>query len=276
MNQSSGPADKALSTQFIEASKPTGHRCRPDERRALIHREEKRGSGDITRRGSDDAALNPSNPRSERGTTHCKTDRLGTMRTVFARGHVRSRTTLEIRMLTRRTNAYDYSNLKAAGASATTAIPQTTSLPNSDDPLGLFGDGPPWWTISKGKPWQRPSSSDARGDEAARRDSVQAALAREPRRLVGGQSDGDINRGISAGRQTRSVCSATEPVSERRVSNLHTGATTMVRDRDTVHVLRPLIRDPNYRPQVLSLVPEFGRIPVGSLSAFDIDAFLDV
>ena len=74
MNQSSGPADKALSTQFIEASKPTGHRCRPDERRALIHREEKRGSGDLTRRGSDDAALNPSNPRSERGTTHCKND----------------------------------------------------------------------------------------------------------------------------------------------------------------------------------------------------------
>ena len=27
------------------------------------------------------------------------------------------------------------------------------------DPLGLFGDGPPWWTINKGKPEQRPSSS---------------------------------------------------------------------------------------------------------------------
>ena len=40
-------------------------------------------------------------------------------------------------------------------------------------------------------------------------------------------------------------------------------------------VLRPLLRDPNYRPQVLSLVPEFGRIPVGSLSNFDIDKFHD-
>ena len=44
---------------------------------------------------------------------------------------------------------------------------------------------------------------------------------------------------------------------------------------DTMCVLRPLLRDPNYRAQVLSLVPEFGRIPVGSLNAFDIDRFLD-
>ena len=42
-----------------------------------------------------------------------------------------------------------------------------------------------------------------------------------------------------------------------------------------MQVLRPLVRDPRYRPQVLSLVPEFGRIPVGSLNAFDIDAFRD-
>jgi hypothetical protein len=37
VNQSFGPADEAPSTQLIEASKPPGHRCRPDERRALMH-----------------------------------------------------------------------------------------------------------------------------------------------------------------------------------------------------------------------------------------------
>jgi hypothetical protein len=41
-----------------------------------------------------------------------------------------------------------------------------------------------------------------------------------------------------------------------------------------VHVLQPLIRDPKYRPLVLSLVPEWGRISAGSLNTFDIDAFL--
>src|SRR5208283_4475536 len=38
--------------------------------------------------------------------------------------------------------------------------------------------------------------------------------------------------GIGAGRQARRVCSAEAPVPQRRVPSLHTGATTMVRDRD--------------------------------------------
>jgi hypothetical protein len=42
---------------------------------------------------------------------------------------------------------------------------------------------------------------------------------------------------------------------------------------DTLRVLRPLVRDTGFRPRVLSLVPEFGRIPAGSLDAFDIDDF---
>jgi hypothetical protein len=35
------------------------------------------------------------------------------------------------------------------------------AVPNPDDPLGLFGDCPPTWTINKGKLGQRPSSSAA-------------------------------------------------------------------------------------------------------------------
>jgi hypothetical protein len=43
---------------------------------------------------------------------------------------------------------------------------------------------------------------------------------------------------------------------------------------DTMCVLQPLVLR-GYRAKVLSLVPEFGRIPVGSLNTFDIDKFLD-
>ena len=42
---------------------------------------------------------------------------------------------------------------------------------------------------------------------------------------------------------------------------------------DTMCVLRPLLRNPSYQAQVLSLVPEFGRIPAGATDTFDIDKF---
>jgi len=44
---------------------------------------------------------------------------------------------------------------------------------------------------------------------------------------------------------------------------------------DTVRVLQPRVRDVGYRPRVLSLVPEFGRIPAGATDTFDIDKFLN-
>ena len=150
----------------------------------------------------------------------------------------------------------------------------TSTTPEPDDPLGLFGDGPPWWTINKGKPWQRPSSSAARGDEAARRDSIQAALAREPRRLVGGQSDGDVTRGIGARRQTRGLRSATAPVPERRVPSLHPGATTLVRAGHDACSAAP---GPAWisSSRCCRWCRNSGRIPAGSLDTFDIDNFLD-
>jgi hypothetical protein len=43
-------------------------------------------------------------------------------------------------------------------------------VPNPDDPLGLFGDGPPTWTINAGKPGQRPSSSA--GEAMKQRDAT--------------------------------------------------------------------------------------------------------
>jgi hypothetical protein len=39
-----------------------------------------------------------------------------------------------------------------------------------DDPLGLFGDGPPTWIINKGKPGQRPSFSA--GEAMQQRDAT--------------------------------------------------------------------------------------------------------
>ena len=147
------------------------------------------------------------------------------------------------------------------------------SLPNSDDPLGHFGDGPPWWTISKGKPWQRPSSSAREAKK--RRDATVFKLRWHANHVA-----------LLAGNPTPTSLAASaladklEACAPPRYPCLSGACPICIRAqqrwfvRDTMQVLRPLVRDPRYRPQVLSLVPEFGRIPAGSLSAFDIDAFL--
>jgi hypothetical protein len=44
--------------------------------------------------------------------------------------------------------------------------PRRRVVPIPDDPLGLFGDGPPWWTINKGKVGERKSPT---ADEAKKR-----------------------------------------------------------------------------------------------------------
>ena len=110
------------------------------------------------------------------------------------------------------------------------------TLPNPDDPLGLFGDGPPTWTINKGKLGERPSSS-AR-EAIKQRDATALKLLWHANHvaLSTGNRNADVARGIGTRRQTRGVCSAKSSVSERRVPSLHAGATTMVRPR---HHARP-------------------------------------
>jgi hypothetical protein len=147
-------------------------------------------------------------------------------------------------------------------------------LPNPDDPLGLFGDGPPRWTINTGKLGQRPSSSA--GEAMKQRDATAFKLrwhANHVASLVGNPTATSLATSALADKldacaPPQNPClSGADPVCMRA----HQKWLVL----NTMLVLRPLVRNPNYRAQVLSLVPEFGRIPVGSTNAFDIDRFYD-
>jgi hypothetical protein len=146
-------------------------------------------------------------------------------------------------------------------------------VPNPDDPLGLFGDGPPWWTISKGKPWQRPSSN-AR-EARKRRDATVFKLRWHANHVA-----------LLAGNPTRTSLTASaladklEACAPPRNPCLSGACPICIRAQqrwfvtETVRVLQPYVQR-GYQAQALSLVPELGQIPVGSLSTFDIDKFLD-
>jgi hypothetical protein len=146
------------------------------------------------------------------------------------------------------------------------------TIPNPDDPRGLFGDGPPWWTINKGKPGQRPSSNAREAKK--RRDATVFKLRWHGKHVA-----------LLAGHTPTSLAALTladklEACAPPRNPCLSGACPICIRAQqrwfvtETLHVLRPLIRNPKYRPRVLSLVPECGRIPAGSLNKFDIDAFL--
>jgi hypothetical protein len=146
-------------------------------------------------------------------------------------------------------------------------------LPNPYDPLGLFGDGPPTWIINKGKPWERPSSSAA--EAIKQRDATVFRLrwhANHVALLAGNPTATSLAASALADKldacapPSRPCLSGADPVCIRAQQRWFV--------QDTMSVLRPLVLR-GYRAQVLSLVPEFGRIPVGSLNTFDIDPFRD-
>ena len=148
------------------------------------------------------------------------------------------------------------------------------TLSNPYDPLGLFGDGPPAWIINKGKLGQRPSSSAA---EAMRqRDATTFKLrwhAKHAALLAGKETTTSLATSALADKLDTCAPPKRPCLSGACPSCIRAQQRWQV--RDTMLVLRRLLRDPNYRPQVLSLVPECGQIPVGSLNAFDIDRFLN-
>ena len=146
-------------------------------------------------------------------------------------------------------------------------------MPNPDDPLDLFGDGPPTWTINKDTLGERPSSSA--GEATRQRKATTFRLrwhANHAALLAGNPTPTGLAASALADKlaacapPSRPCLSGACPVCMRAQQRWFV--------IDTVRALGPLVREHGYRPQVLSLVPEFGRIPAGSLSAFDIDAFL--
>ncbi len=146
------------------------------------------------------------------------------------------------------------------------------ALPKPDDPLGLFGDGPPTWTINKDKLCERESPS-AR-EAMKQRDAAAFKLrwhAKHVASLSGNETPTSL--AVSALADKLEACappncpclSGACPVCMRAQQRWFV--------KDTMRVLRPLVVHSRYRARVLSLVPEFGRILPGSLSKFDIDLF---
>jgi hypothetical protein len=149
-----------------------------------------------------------------------------------------------------------------------------SASPKPGDPLGLFGDGPPNWTINEGKLWERPSSSA--GEAKKHRDATVFKLrwhAKHAALLAGNETQTSLAASALADKldacapPSRPCLSGACPICMRAQQRWQVN--------DTMQVLRPLLRDTSYRAQVLSSVPEFGRIPAGFLGAFDIDKFLD-
>jgi len=147
------------------------------------------------------------------------------------------------------------------------------ALPKPDDPLGLFGDGPPWWTINKGKPGQRPSSSA--GEAMKQRDATVFKLrwhANHAALLAGNPTATSL--AASALADKLDACAPPRNPCLSGACPMCMRAQQRWLVMDTLRVLRPLVRR-GYQARVLSLVAEFGRIPAGSLDAFDIDRFYD-
>jgi hypothetical protein len=142
-----------------------------------------------------------------------------------------------------------------------------------DDPLDLFGDGPPWWIINKSKPGQRPSFS---ASEAMRqRDATAFKLRWHAMHIA-------LLAGIPTATSLAALALADklDTCAPPRNPCLSGACPTCMRAQqrwfvqDTMCVLGPRVRR-GCRTLVLSLVPESGRIPVGSLNTFGIDPFYD-
>ena len=145
-----------------------------------------------------------------------------------------------------------------------------------DDPLGLFGDGPPSVDHQQGQARATPIvQRRARRRGSATRQHSSCAGTRTTSALLAGNPTTTSLAASALADKLDSLCSATVSVSQRRVPIMHAGAAAMVRRG---HHARPAAACSGTRTidrRCLSLVPEFGRIPVGSLNAFDIDRFLD-
>jgi hypothetical protein len=146
-------------------------------------------------------------------------------------------------------------------------------VPNPDDQRELFGDGAPTWTINKGKPGERKSPS---AHEAMKQREATALKLRW---------HGNHAANAAAYPTAKSEAALALAYKLDRCAPPHnpclSGACpvcTRAQQRwlimDTQQVLRPLLGR-GYQGLVLSLVPELGRIPAGSLDAYDIDAFRD-
>jgi len=151
----------------------------------------------------------------------------------------------------------------------TTTLRRPLFRRHPDDPLDLFGDGPPHWTINKDKLGERESPSVR--EATHERDASVFKL-----RWHGNHAANQTATSLAA----LALADKLDTCAPPRNPCLSGACPTCMRAQqrwfvqDTMCVLGPRVRR-GYRALVLSLVSEFGRIPAGSTNAFDIDRFYD-
>jgi hypothetical protein len=127
---------------------------------------------------------------------------------------------------------------------------------------GYYGDGPPHWTVSKGKPWEAPSQT-ARDASLQRNAAVKKLLWHAKRN--GDNKVFKLADTIANCRQNHRCLSGASPLCvrarQRWLVSTSMSALADLKGPDGTHA------------QILSLVPDFGRVPMGQLAEFDMENF---
>jgi hypothetical protein len=130
------------------------------------------------------------------------------------------------------------------------------------DLTALFGDGPPPWVVNKGKVYEQPCQTLAQAN------SQRKAVMRKLRWR--GKHNGDA--AAIALREKLQSCKPAQPC--------FSGACPIcMRAQQRLLVMTTLTHLPGPHPlfggkrTAISMVPDFGRVPVGGLTTFDVTAF---
>jgi hypothetical protein len=135
-------------------------------------------------------------------------------------------------------------------------------IPPFHDPFRLFTNAPPHWIVGKGKPYESPSQTLGQANQ--QREEAADKLRWHGRH----QSDAaalSLSATLLSCKRSRPCLSGACPICERAQQRLMVLATVNALPSKDHLFWMP--------PQVISLVPEFGRSPAGELANFDIAEF---
>jgi hypothetical protein len=136
------------------------------------------------------------------------------------------------------------------------------------DPLGLFSDGPPHWTVNKGKKYERPCQTLAQGNRQR--------MAAAKRLHWHGNRNGDtaslnLEAKLLACMPAHPCLSGACPICMRAQQRLLVMASISILPQ--LH--GPFDRQGELPPMTISIVPDFGRVPLAGLGNFDIRKFVE-
>jgi hypothetical protein len=136
------------------------------------------------------------------------------------------------------------------------------------DPLGLFGDGPPHWTVSKGKKYERPCQTIR---QAARQWRAVAKTLHWHGNRNGDTASLNLEAKLLACKPAHPCLSGACPICMRAQQRFLVMASISILPQ--LH--GPFDRRGELPPMTISIVPDFGRVPLAGLGNFDIRKFVE-